>query len=148
MITPKRARFESIAKMTMPELFDTVNITVTEILDDWERFAYHLETPLSLEQIMDIWEEQNDMLLQYYFIPSNAILCGHSCCAVSNPEMENMVRISAITDDRGLCDTIHLTIFSSLDIFLGEITNERKRMMERYKFDFEETYCTFLTLMS
>ena len=35
MVTLKRAKFESIAKLTMPELFDTENVTEIEVLDDW-----------------------------------------------------------------------------------------------------------------
>lgn len=148
MITLKRAKFESIAKLTMPEFFDTENITETEVLDDWEKYAYHLENPLTLNRVLDILEEQNDMLILYHFIPSTAVLCAHTCCAVSNPEMEHMIKISATTDDGGLCDTIYLTIFNSLEIMLGEISCERIRMMERFNYDFEETYCFFLALLS
>ena len=148
MITLKRAKFESIAKLTMPELFDTENVTETEIHYDWEKYAYHIETPLTLNQVMDVLEEQNDILILYHFIPSKAVLCARTCCAVSNPDMEHMVKISTTTDDRGLCDTIHLTIFSSLEIMLGEISCEKKRMMERFNFDFEDTYCIFLALIT
>lgn len=147
MIT-KKGKFESIAKLTMPEFFDTENVSVTEILDDWEKYAYHLDTPLTLNRVLDILEEQNDMLILYHFVPSKAVLCAHTCCAVSNPEMDHMIKISATTDDRGLCDTIYLTIFYSLEIMLGDISCEKKRMTERFNFDFEDTYCTFLTLIS
>ena len=148
MITLKRAKFESIAKLTMPEFFDTENVTETEVLDDWEKYAYHLATPLTLNRVLDILEDQNDILILYHFIPSKAVLCARTCCGVSNPEMEHMIKISATTDDRGLCDTIHLTIFNSLEIMLGDVSCERKRMLERFNFDFEETYCIFLTLIS
>lgn len=148
MITLKRAKFESIAKLTMPEFFDTENITETEVLDDWEKYEYHLETPLTLNQVLDILEEQNDILILYHLIPSKAVLCARTCCGVSNPEMEHMIKISATTDDRGLCDTIFLTIYSSLEIMLGEISSERMRMMERYNFDFKDTYCIFLSLIT
>lgn len=148
MTTLKRAKFESIAKLTMPEFFDTKNVTETEVLDDWEKYTYHLKTPLTLNKVMDILEEQNDILILYHFIPSNAVLCARTCCAISNPEMEYMIKITTTTDDRGLCDTIHLTIFNSLEYMLGEISCERRRMNERYNFDFEDTYCLFLALFS
>lgn len=63
MNTLKRAKFESIAKLTMPEFFDTENVTEIEVLEDWEKYNYHLETPLTLNQVMDILEEQNDILI-------------------------------------------------------------------------------------
>lgn len=148
MTTLKRAKFESIAKLTMPEFFETENVTETEVLDDWEKYIYHLDKPLTLNQVMDILEEQNDILILYHFIPSKAVLCARTCCGVSNPEMEYMIKISATTDDRGLCDTIHLTIFNSLETMLGEISCEKKRMKERFNFDFEDTYCIFLALLS
>lgn len=148
MITLKRAKFESIAKLTMPEFFDTKNVVETELLDDWEKYAYRPENPLTLDRVMDILEEQNDVLLLYHFIPSKAILCARSCCGISNPQMERMIKITAATDDRGLCDTIHLTIYNSLEIMLGDIINERKRMLKRYNFGFDETYCKFLSFVS
>ena len=148
MITLKRAKFESIAKFTMSEFFDTKNVVETELLDDWEKYAYRPENPLTLDRVMDILEEQNDVLLLYHFIPSKAILCARSCCGISNPQMERMIKITATTDDRGLCDTIHLTIYNSLEIMLGDIINERKRMLKRYNFGFDETYCKFLSFVS
>lgn len=148
MITLKRAKFESIAKLTMPEFFDTENVTETEVLDDWEKYMYHLGRPLSLNEVLDILEEQNDILILYHFIPSKAVLCARTCCGVSNPDMEYMIKITATTDDNGLCDTIHLTIFNSLEIMLGEISYEKKRMKERFNFDFEDAYCVFLALLS
>ena len=148
MITLKRAKFESIAKLTMPEFFDTKNVVETELLDDWEKYAYRPDKPLTLGRVMDILEEQNDILLLYHFIPSKAIMCARSCCGISNPQMERMIKITATTDDRGLCDTIHLTIYNSLEIMLGDIINERKRMLKRYNFGFDENYCKFLSFVS
>ena len=148
MITLKRAKFESIAKLTMPEFFDTKNVVETELLDDWEKYAYRPDKPLTLDRVMDILEEQNDILLLYHFIPSKAILCARSCCGISNPQMERMIKITATTDDRGLCDGIHLRIYDSLEIMLGDIINERKRMLKRYNFGFDETYCKFLSFVS
>ena len=148
MITPKRAKFESIAKLTMPDFFDTENVMETEILSDLEKYSYQLRSPITLDRVADILDEQNDILLLYHFIPSEAILCARVCCGVSNPEMEHMIRISAITDDQGLCDTIYLTIYNSLDIMLGEIMNERQLMLKRFNFGYEETYCTFLAFIS
>lgn len=148
MTTLKRAKFESIAKLTMPEFFDTENVTETEVLDIWEKYAYHLDTPLTLNRVMDILEEQNDILILYHFIPSKAVLCARTCCGVSNPEMEHMIKISATTDDRGLCDIIHLTIFNSLEIMLGDISDEKRRMEDRFHFNFDDSYCVFLTLMA
>lgn len=36
MITLKRAKFESIAKLTMPEFFDTKSVIEIEHLEEWE----------------------------------------------------------------------------------------------------------------
>lgn len=145
MITLKRAKFESIAKLALPKFFDTKNFTEIEVLDDWEKYKYHLEKPLTLNQVMDILKDQNDMLILYHFIPSQAVLYGRTCCGVSTSEMKYRIKITARTDDSGLCDTIYLTAFSLLEIMLGEISYERKKMKEQFNFDFEDTYCVFLS---
>lgn len=74
MITLKRAKFESIAKLTMPEFFDTKSVIEIEHLEEWEKYAYHLDVPLTLNQVLDILEEQTDMLILYNFSPSKTDL--------------------------------------------------------------------------
>lgn len=147
-LSERRLAFESIAKLTMPELFDVKEVSIVEFLDgECEKYTYHLDAPLPIEHVVDILQKQKDLLLLYHFVPSEAVMCGRSCCVVSDPAHNYMVRISAVTNDVGLCTTIHLTLYHSLDIMIGEVDNERKRMLKRYHFGFDDAFCRFLLLV-
>lgn len=106
----KKGKIESIYKLTMPELFDTNKVKEVELLPSWEKYTYYFDNALSLDQVMEIIDEQNNLLFLYHLIPSPSVLCGHTCCYVSTPEADHMVKISASTDDTGMCDRVHLTI--------------------------------------
>ena len=146
-MTLKRVKFENYAKQTVPEFFRAVNVKETEILDVWEKYEYHLDVPLTLNRVLDILEQQNDMFILYNLIPSKAVLCNRTCCGLSIPGTEHMMKISTQTNDYGLCEIIHVTIFNSSVTMIGEILCEKKRIMSRYNFNFEENYCNFLALI-
>lgn len=145
-MTQKRFKFENLAKQTMSEFFDAENIIKKEILDIREEYEYHLNTPLTLSRVMNILEEQDDIFILYNFVPSKAVLCNRTCCGVSRPGSEHIIKIVAETNDYGLCEKIHITIFNSLEDILEDIYDEIKRVEERYSLNFEDNYCTFLAL--
>ena len=58
----KKGKIESIYKLTMPELFDTNKVKEVELLPSWEKYTYYLVNALSLDQVMEIIDEQNNLL--------------------------------------------------------------------------------------
>lgn len=65
----KKGKIESIYKLTMPELFDTNKVKEVELLPSWEKYTYYLVNALSLDQVMEIIDEQNNLLFLYHLIP-------------------------------------------------------------------------------
>lgn len=144
----KKGKIESIYKLTMPELFDTNNVKEIELLPSWEKYTYFLSTAMPLEQIMDIIDEQYNLMFLYHFIPSRSIYCGHTCCFVSTPEADHMVKITASTDDSGLCDRVHLTIYHSIENMIDDVIQEKNYLSRKFDFSFDDTYSTFIRLFS
>ena len=144
----KKGKIESIYKLTMPELFDTNKVKEVEQLPSWEKYTYYLNNILPLEEVMEILEEQNNLLFLYYLIPSPSILCGHTCCYVSTPAVDHMVKISASTDDTGMCDRVHLTIYHSVETMIDDIIQENHYLQRRFGFRFDDTFASFIKLFS
>ncbi len=142
----KKGKIESIYKLTMPELFDTTDVKEEEILPCWEKYTYFIKKALPLEQVMEIIDEQYNLLFLYHYEPSNFILCGHKCCYVSTPEADHMVKISVSTDENGLCDRVHLTIYHSIEIMIDDIMKENHYMQSKHEFNFNETMGNYIKL--
>ncbi len=136
----KRMEFENIVRLTMPELFDKSYPTVTETSGDAVMYVYNLAEPLSLELVMDIFEEERSLILVYHYIPSYAVIGGHSCCAITNPASGMMVRIYASTDVQGMVDKLYVTYYYTLEVMQGEILNELKVMANRGIFEYNLSY--------
>lgn len=89
---------------------------------------------------MDIFEEERSLFLVYHYIPSYAVIGGHSCCAITNPASGMMVRIFASTDVRGLVDKVYVTYYYSLEVMQGEMLNELRVMDNRGVFEYKLSY--------
>lgn len=144
----KKGKIESIYKLTMPGLFDTNKVKEVELLPSWEKYTYYFDNALSLDQVMEIIDEQNNLLFLYHLIPSPSVLCGHTCCYVSTPEADHMVKISASTDDTGMCDRVHLTIYHSIETMIDDVIQENNYLQRRFGFRFDDTFASFIKLFS
>ena len=131
----KRMEFENIAKLTMPELFDNSNPTIAETTGDAVMYVYNLSEPLPLERVVDIFDEERSLILIYHYIPSYAVIGGHSCCAMTNPASGMMVRVYASTDAQGIVDKLYVTYYYSLEIMQGEMQSELQVMENRGIFE-------------
>lgn len=140
----KRGKIESIYKLTMPELFDTSKVIEVETLPSWEKYTYYLVNPLPLEQVMDFFEEQNNLMFLYHYNVQKAVIGGDSCCFVSVPEMDHMVKIQAASETTGLCYRVHLTIYHSVDTMIDDITHEYNKLKRTRNFNFDDTYSAFI----
>lgn len=133
----KRMEFENIAKLTMPELFDKSTPVINEVSGDAVMYVYTLAEPLLLEHVIDIFEEERSLVLIYHYIPSYAVIGGHSCCAMTNPASEMMIRVYASTDVQGMVDKLFVTYYYSLEIMQGELVSELQMMEKLGSFEYK-----------
>jgi hypothetical protein len=49
---------------------------------------------------------------------------GEQCCAYSDPTFDFIYKVNCITDDSGMCDTIYVTLYDSLEMLGIEVQNE------------------------
>ena len=64
--------------------------------DDYVLLTFQLNTPFTIEEVMDMLEDEMEMIILYHHIPSHQTEFGHSCCAYSNPSFGRMFKIKRL----------------------------------------------------
>ena len=113
--------FIASVPLQLPKLMDTHKMEQPEYYQDYALIVFPVATPLLLEEVMDMLEDEMEMIILYHHIPSFAPPFGHSCCAYSNPAFGRMFKITAKTNESGLVDRITVTIYESLEYMSADV---------------------------
>jgi hypothetical protein len=97
----------------------------SEVYDDSEIvLTYQVPTLYNLYEVLSSLEDLLEAIPLYHVIPTKATVMGEQCCAYSAPTYDFMYKVNCITDDSGLCDTIYVTLYDSLDALCDEVRSE------------------------
>ena len=113
-------RFIMLASLEMPNLIVSTLYQGAELSDESTLLTFSLPQKYSLEDLIDELEDQMELILLYHHIPSEDTIFGHH----SNPHFGHMYKINAIADERCQCDTLYVTLYSSLEVMGVELRNE------------------------
>ena len=113
--------FIASVPLQLPKLMDTHKMEQPEYYQDYALIVFPVATPLLLEEVMDMLEDEMEMIILYHHIPSFATPFGHSCYAYSNPAFGRMFKINAKTNESGLVDRITVTIYESLEYMSADV---------------------------
>ena len=113
--------FISSVPLQLPKLMDTHTMEQPVYYQDYALIVFPVATPLPLEEVMDMLEDEMEMILLYHHIPSFDTAFAHSCCAYSNPAFGRMFKVNATTNERGLVDRITVTIYESLEFMSADV---------------------------
>lgn len=64
---------------------------------------------------------------------------GHCCCSYSNPRFEHMFKLNSSTDEHGMCNTVDVTVFASLEYMCEELRSELRRISTKGKMLYDRT---------
>ncbi|WP_291530104.1 hypothetical protein [Bacteroides sp. UBA939] len=127
-------RFIMLASLEMPNLIVSALFQGAELSDESALLTFLLPKVYSLEELIDELEDQMELILLYHHIPSDATVFGHHCCVYSNPHFDHMYKFNAVSDERCQCDTIYITLYSSLEVMGVELRNELVETGKRGRF--------------
>lgn len=127
-------RFIMLASLEMPNLIVSTLFQGAELSDESTLLTFSLPQKYLLEELIDELEDQMELILLYHHIPSEDTIFGHHCCAYSNPHFGHMHKINAIADERCRCDTLYVTLYSSLEVMGVELRNELVETNKRGRF--------------
>ena len=90
--------FLAVVPLQLPELLDKRKMEKPVKYDDYVLLTFQLNTPFTIEEVMDMLEDEMEMIILYHHIPSRHTEFGHSCCAYSNPSFGRMFKVNGSTE--------------------------------------------------
>ena len=103
--------FLAVVPLQLPELLDKRKMEKPVKYDDYVLLTFQLNTPFTIEEVMDMLEDEMEMIILYHHIPSRHTEFGHSCCAYSNPSFGRMFKVNGSTDERGMVSQIKVLFY-------------------------------------
>src|SRR5574344_906768 len=145
MIEEAIESFKIVAPMLVPEIFSTSNLKEVEIREDDALLSYAIINPMDFEEVLNTLEDQLEFILLYHHQAVSGIVFGQSCCAYSNPKYGHMVKVNASTNVNGMCDSIDVTIYDTLDFMCQELLEELRIKTNRGKFLYHKEECEVMS---
>ena len=113
--------FLSFVPLQLPQLLDVTTMEQPQFYDDYVLLSFPLADPYDLEEVMDIFEDDMELITLYHHIPSSATTFGSSTCAYSNPAFGQMFKMNARTEEDGKVHVVVATVYDSLELMYGDL---------------------------
>lgn len=140
--------FLSFVPLQLPQLIDATTMEEPKFYGDYVLLTFPLREPYDLEEVMDLFEDDMELITLYHHIPRLIEKNGHSTCAYSNPAFGQMYKMNAHTEDTGHVTRIFATIYDSLEFMYGDLCLDldlhAKTGMFKYKRDKEHILVDFI----
>lgn len=118
--------FLSFVPLQLPQLLDVTTMEEPQFYGDYVLLTFPLRDTYELEEVMDMFEDDMELITLYHHIPMPTEQYGHSTCAYSNPAFGQMFKMNAKTDADGRVSCVFATIYDSLDLMYGDLCLDLK----------------------
>ena len=108
----------------LPQLIHKSWMKKPIIYDEYILLEFNFPQAFSLEDIMNMVEDQMELIILYHMVPSTSTSFGHCCCAYTNPAFGHMYKMNVMIDGNGLVNRVTVTIFDSLEFMGGDLCND------------------------
>ena len=108
----------------LPQLIHKSWMKKPIIYDEYILLEFNFPQAFSLEDIMNMFEDQMELIILYRMVPSTSTSFGHCCCAYTNPAFGHMYKMNVMIDGNGLVNRVTVTIFDSLEFMGGDLCND------------------------
>ena len=131
--------FMSFVPLQMPQLLNVATMEEPQFYGDYVLLTFPLRDPYDLEEVMDIFEDDMELITLYHHVPVGLEKSGHSTCAYSNPAFGQMFKMNARVSDTGKVDRIDVTIYESLEFMCSDICLDLKLHEKTGHFKYRKT---------
>ena len=107
--------------LQLPQLLDITTMEEPQFYGDYVLLTFPVRDPYDLEEVMDMFEDDMELITLYHHIPLLSEKFGHSTCAYSNPAFGQMFKMNARTDTDGKVSSIIATVYDSLEQMYGDL---------------------------
>ena len=108
----------------LPQLIHKSWMKKPIIYDEYILLEFNFPQAFSLEDIMNMFEDQMELIILYHMVPSTSTSFGQCCCAYTNPAFGHMYKMNVMIDGNGLVNRVTVTIFDSLEFMGGDLCND------------------------
>lgn len=113
--------FMAFVPLQLPQLLDITTMEEPQFYGDYVLLTFPMRDPYDLEEVMDMFEDDMELITLYHHIPLQSEKFGHSTCAYSNPAFGQMFKMNAKTDTEGKVSSIIATVYDSLEQMYGDL---------------------------
>lgn len=113
--------FMAFVPLQLPQLLDITTMEEPQFYGDYVLLTFPLRDPYDLEEVMDMFEDDMELITLYHHIPMQSEKFGHSTCAYSNPAFGQMFKMNVRTDADGKVSSIIATVYDSLEQMYGDL---------------------------
>lgn len=113
--------FMAFVPLQLPQLLDITTMESPQFYGDYVLLTFPLRDSYDLEEVMDMFEDDMELITLYHHIPMMTDKFGHSTCAYSNPAFGQMFKMNAKTDADGKVKSIIATVYDSLEQMYGDL---------------------------
>ena len=113
--------FMTLVPLQVPQLLDVTTMEEPQIYGDYALLTFPLRDSYDLEEIMDMFEDDMELITLYHHIPAGMGNFGHSTCAYSNPAFGHMFKMKAKTGADGKVSHVVATVYDSLELMYGDL---------------------------
>ena len=131
--------FMAFVPLQLPQLLDVTTMEEPQFYGDYVLLTFPLRTPYELDEVMDMFEDDMELITLYHHIPMRTEKFGHSTCAYSNPAFGQMFKMNARVSDTGKVDRIDVTIYESLEFMCSDICLDLKLHEKTGHFKYRKT---------
>ena len=121
--------FMALVPLQLPQLIDVTTMEKPQFYGDYVLLTFPLRDSYDLEEVMDMFEDDMELITLYHHIPMRVGEFGHSTCAYSNPAFGQMFKMNARTEEDG---KVHVT---TVDEFLAAIAPDTTIYLEPGVYD-------------
>ena len=124
-------QFLSYVHLQMHSLMSRDFFTDAEISEDTAVLTFSLPTAYDIHDLLDMLDDRMELVILYHVVPTDAAVLGEQCCAYSDPTFEHIYKVNCITDDTGMCDTLYVTLYDSLETMGADVQSELDEQLSK-----------------
>lgn len=140
--------FMAFVPLQLPQLLNVATMEQPRFYNDYVLLTFPLSTPIDLEEVMDILEDDMELIMLYHHIPSQHTKFGQASCAYSNPSFGQMFKVNVMTDGNEMVNAVKVTIYDSLEKMCADVNLDMRLHSQsghfRYKRNDSEVLMDFL----
>ena len=127
MLEEASYKFKVSGPTILPSLFYNFFLKETEAYNCYAILTYEVHQPLPIDEVLNIMDSDAYMRILYYTHPNPKAIktkFGQRACTYFMPEEQRNIKMNFSTDEKGLVNTILVTVYGSIDIMYPDLLND------------------------